>query len=70
MSREIEVTVNGRPERITEGTTVARLIAAFAEQDPHLIVERNGRFVYPQHWETTTVARHDRIEFIHPNFGG
>lgn len=70
MGSDIEVTVNGTTERIAEGATVAGLIAHFREEDLHLIVEHNGRFVYPRMYETTVVAEGDRIEFIHPDFGG
>ncbi|MEJ2660007.1 MAG: MoaD/ThiS family protein [Desulfobacteraceae bacterium] len=38
--------------------------------DPDLIVELNGRFVYPRDYATTIVGAGDRLEFINPNFGG
>jgi sulfur carrier protein ThiS len=38
--------------------------------DPDLIVEYNGRFVFSQDYAAIRVAPDDRIEFIHPNFGG
>jgi sulfur carrier protein ThiS len=46
------------------------LIAHFNEDDVHLIVEKNGQFVYPKNYSTTKVLQGDRIEFIDPNFGG
>ncbi len=50
--------------------TLAELIIRFDEADPDLIVEHNGRFVFPRDYSAIRVAPDDRIEFIHPNFGG
>ena len=46
------------------------LIKQLGEEDAHLIVEKNGRFVYPRDYGSTSLAEGDRIEFINPNFGG
>ena len=70
MGREIAVTINGRMERIADGSTIAELITRFEEQDLHLIVELNGAFVYSQQYPTTVASEGDRIEFVHPEFGG
>lgn len=45
-------------------------IDLFQEMDRDLIVEHNGRFVFPQDYAVIQVAPSDRVEFIHPNFGG
>lgn len=70
MGREIEIIVNGFKEKVPENATISFLIARFEEDDVHLIVERNGRFVYPQSYSSITVSEGDRVEFINPNFGG
>jgi thiamine biosynthesis protein ThiS len=70
VSQAIEITVNGMKESVPEHATLADLIARFEEKDIHLIVERNGRFVYPQEYGSTVVAPGDVVEFINPNFGG
>jgi len=70
MSREIRIIVNGFKEEVTENSTISQLITRFKEDDAHLIVEHNGRFVYPQKYAMTKVVEGDRIEFINPNFGG
>jgi len=70
MNKEIEITVNGLKEKVPEDATISLLIAHFEESDEHMIVEQNGRFVYPQKYASTTVAEGDRIEFINPDFGG
>jgi len=70
MPKEVEIVVNGFNERVTQEATISDLISHFQENDTHLIVEHNGRFVFAQQYETTRVAAGDRIEFIHPDFGG
>jgi sulfur carrier protein len=57
-------------EEVPEGVTLAFLIERFQEKDPALIVELNGRFVFPKQYSATTVSPNDRVEFINPDFGG
>ncbi|MDD5307865.1 MAG: sulfur carrier protein ThiS [Deltaproteobacteria bacterium] len=70
MTADMEVYVNGDPALVPERSTIALLIERFEEAEKHIIVERNGCCVYPQEYATTVVAPGDRIEFIHPAFGG
>ena len=70
MGRTIHITLNGMTEEVPEKATLSFLIKHFREEDPALIVEHNGLFVYPQEYEATTVSENDRVEFIHPDFGG
>ena len=70
MNTAIRITVNGMPEDVPASATLADLIDLFREMDRDLIVEHNGRFVFPQDYAVTQVAANDRVEFIHPNFGG
>ena len=70
MGRTIRITVNGMSEEVPENATLAFLIEHFKEADPALIVEHNGQFIYPRHYVATTVTDNDRVEFIHPDFGG
>lgn len=66
----IEITINDVRERVMAGSTLETLISNFGETDPDLIVELNGRFVYPRAYATTIAKQEDRLEFINPNFGG
>jgi len=68
--KTIHIIVNGMEEEVPEGVTLAILIERFQEKDPALIVEHNGRFVFPKEYSTTTVSPNDRVEFINPDFGG
>lgn len=68
--KKMRVTVNGFEEEIEAGTTLSILIELFHEQSPSLIVEVNGRFVHPRDYDHRQVQSGDRIEMIHPAFGG
>jgi thiamine biosynthesis protein ThiS len=70
MSATIRITVNGMHEDVPSSATLADLIDLFQEMDRDLIIEHNGRFVFSQDYDITQVAPNDRVEFIHPNFGG
>jgi thiamine biosynthesis protein ThiS len=50
--------------------TVQDLLDETRENDPAVIVELNGRFVHRKHFITTTIRDGDKVEFIHPSFGG
>ena len=70
MNENIEIIVNGFRERVPKNMNVSALILHFKESDSDLIVEHNGRFVYPHKYPNIFLAKGDRIEFINPNFGG
>ncbi len=62
--------MNGFKEKVPGNLTISRLIEHLREGDVHLIVELNGRFIYPQKYHITHVESDDSVEFINPNFGG
>ena len=68
--RSIEVIINGFKETVPEGASINELILDYDEMDSSMIVERNGRFVYPRDYATAKVEPGDVLEFIHPDFGG
>ncbi len=70
MDKTINVVINGLKETISENTTISQLIVGYKEGDVDLIVEHNGRFVYPRKYEQVVLLDDDQIEFINPNFGG
>ncbi len=69
-AEKIEVTINGFPEKVAKGASVAQLILEYDEMESAMMVERNGRFVYPNDYDTTRPEAGDVLEFIHPDFGG
>jgi thiamine biosynthesis protein ThiS len=66
----MKIIVNGNKETVPIHSTLSFLIHHFKEHDGDLIVEYNGRFIYPRKYAEITVREGDRIEFINPNFGG
>jgi thiamine biosynthesis protein ThiS len=66
----MNIQVNGLNETIPRGLNISNLIKLLGEGDPHLIVEQNGRYVYPKDYDSCRVMENDRIEFINPNLGG
>jgi sulfur carrier protein len=63
--------LNGFPEQIDGcAVTIQDLLDRNQEDDPAVIVEVNGRFVYRKDFQTVAVQEGDRVEFIHPSFGG
>ena len=70
MAEEISVTVNGAPERVPEGSSIADLVASFGEAHPSLITELDGSFLDPGDYASTRVLEGSCVEFIHPAFGG
>ncbi len=70
MGDMITIILNGFEEKVPSNSTIAAIIELFEERDAHLIVEHNGRFVYPKDYGLVTVKNGDRVEFINPSFGG
>lgn len=69
-AERIEVTINGFKEDVVKGSSVTQLVLKYDEMESALMVERNGRYVYPQDYDTTHPEAGDVLEFIHPDFGG
>jgi sulfur carrier protein ThiS len=69
-AEKIEVTINGFLEKVPQGSSVTQLILEYDEMESAMMVEQNGRYVYPQDYETTVPEPGDVLEFIHPDFGG
>lgn len=66
----IKIRINDLPEQVPAGSSLETLIRQFDERDPDLIVELNGKFIYPRDYAATLVNEGDEIEFMNPNFGG
>jgi thiamine biosynthesis protein ThiS len=64
------IQLNGIEEIISEEMTIKALIEWAKEGDPHLIVEQNGKYIYPSSYDSQPVLENDTIEFINPNLGG
>ncbi len=67
----MKITFNGFVEELdASDLTVQDLLDRTKEDDPAVIVEVNGRFVYRKNFGVIKIQDGDRVEFIHPSFGG
>ena len=64
------IILNGLEEKVPDNLTVEELIAFVREEDPHVIVEQNGRYIYPKDYTACVIRENDKIELINPNLGG
>jgi thiamine biosynthesis protein ThiS len=68
---QLRFTFNGFPEEIEgNGLRVQDLLDRANEDDPAVIVEINGKYVYRKDFTSVEISEGDRVEFIHPSFGG
>ena len=67
----LKIIFNGFPEDFDGCTmTVQDLLDRTQEDDPAVIVEINGRYVHRKNFKNVVINEDDRVEFIHPSFGG
>jgi thiamine biosynthesis protein ThiS len=63
--------LNGFPEEFDQDDlTVQELLDLTQEDDPAVIVEINGRFIFRKDFSERRIEEGDRVELIHPSFGG
>lgn len=67
---EISVVVDGFAERLPAGMSLTALILRQQAQHKDLVAEVNGRFVHPRDYDSVLLHEGDRVELIHPAFGG
>ena len=70
MPQEISLIVDGMPDRVPAGTTLAELIDRHQSWHKDLIVELNGRFINPDNYTSTCPEDGSKVEMILPAFGG
>ena len=63
--------LNGFPEKFSAiSLTVQDLLDTTQEDDPAVIVEINGRYIHRTEFPSFLISEGDRVELIHPSFGG
>lgn len=67
---EITVTINGSPETVVAGLTLAGLLAARRIRPETVVVELNGRIASRPEYGCTPVAAGDRLEILRFMGGG
>lgn len=69
----LEVSVNGRPELVAAGTTIAALVSTLTGQATGgraVAVAVNSEVVPRSQWASTRLAQRDRVEVLSPAQGG
>jgi sulfur carrier protein len=66
----VQLRVNGRPAELPDGTTVADLVAARAEEHRRIAVARNAHVVPRSAWATTVLVEGDAVEVLVAVAGG
>lgn len=66
----MNVIINGEPEILPDGLTVAELVVRLDLVGGRLAVERNGEIVPRGRWESVALGDGDRLELVHFVGGG
>ena len=69
----MQLIINGQARELaalSDGSTVADLVAALAMQADRVALERNGELVPRSSWSETAVSAGDRLEIVHFVGGG
>ena len=64
------VLVNGRPQELEDGETVARLLARLGLEGRYALVERNGEPVERARYDDMELSEGDRVVVARPVAGG
>lgn len=70
LSPVLDVSVNGDPEQLSAGTTVADIVGRFCASPNGVAVARNGDVVPKSAWTSTPVVAGDRVEIVTAAAGG
>ena len=70
ISDSVEIVLNGLKTRIAPNISIEQLLRLMYEGDLQIIVECNGKFIFPQKYSSTFIHDGDNIELINPDFGG
>jgi sulfur carrier protein len=66
----MRLVVNGDIRQVGDGLTVADLLEQEREPIRHVLVEVNGEYVPWRLCAARVLAEGDRVEIVHPAFGG
>lgn len=64
------IIIDGDEREVPDGATVTEVLRILTEPAPHVLVELNGTHVPPERQGETRLEPGDRLEIIHPAFGG
>lgn len=63
-TKTIEITVNGRPQRVSDGLNVTDLLAALGIEGSRVAVELNREIVRKPEWDRTTIEGGAKVEIV------
>ena len=66
----MDITINGFKEKVKKGLSITELILKYDELETGLMVEQNGKYVYPKDYDAIFPDEGDELEFIHLDLGG
>jgi sulfur carrier protein len=66
----VNVVVNGAPDELPEGSTIAEVVAARSKTDQGVAVAVNDQVVTRSTWSEVTLADGDRVEILTAVQGG
>jgi sulfur carrier protein len=66
----VELTVNGQPRAVPEGTTVAEIVASVTELATGVAAAVNGEVVPRRSWAARLIRDADRVEVVTAVQGG
>ncbi len=67
---DVDITVNGTPETVPHGTTVADLVRAWCPSPDGIAVACNRAVVPKSEWSARPLAARDRVEIVTAAAGG
>ena len=66
----MRIVVDGHPEDVPDGATVADVLELLEEPVRHVIVDVNGSCLRPRDYDAVQLNEGDRLEVIFPASGG
>ncbi|MGB7184553.1 MAG: sulfur carrier protein ThiS [Burkholderiaceae bacterium] len=69
-SHNLSITVNGKPETVLAGTTMAQLLDQLELTGKRIAVERNGEIVPKSQYRHAAINSNDAIEIVVAVGGG
>jgi sulfur carrier protein len=66
----VQITVNGEPRQLSDGTSLAELVAAISDRDTGIAVAVNSEVIPRSVWRGTEVADGDRVDVVTAVQGG
>jgi sulfur carrier protein len=66
----VQITVNGEPRQLSDGTSLAELVAAISDRDRGIAVAVNSEVVPRSGWQGTEIADGDRVDVVTAVQGG